>query len=170
MVLQVRSVKVLLYVYIERVAVPYQCPQASLSIAHVMKKCNLTFCSCQKEPFVGVVDIYGLMLRHRFRKYCKDVRKENTIEREILEEVGYKTDKLTQIDERYMSPGGSTEIISIFYAEVSEKIDNGGGLVEESEEIKVIEMDLEQLRHFSSRDAKTIIAINYVKNNKNLFM
>jgi ADP-ribose pyrophosphatase len=48
--------------------------------------------------------------------------------REIDEEIGYKTDKITLIDECYMSPGGSTEKISIYYCEVSEKIHQGGGL------------------------------------------
>lgn len=83
--------------------------------------------------------------------------------REIDEEIGYKTDKITLIDECYMSPGGTSELVSIYYAEVSEKIHEGGGL--EYEDIDVIEMDLEEVLSTRFKDAKTIIGINYVKQN-----
>ena len=42
--------------------------------------------------------------------------------REIEEEVGYATDTIKLIDECYMSPGGSSEVITIYFCEVSKKI------------------------------------------------
>ena len=87
--------------------------------------------------------------------------------REIDEEIGYKTDNIVLIDECYMSPGGSTEVITIYYCEVSEKIHEGGGL--EYEDIDVIEMTLDEVLSTRFRDAKTIIGINYIKHNLNKF-
>lgn len=87
--------------------------------------------------------------------------------REIDEEIGYKTDKIVLIDECYMSPGGSSEIITIYYCEVSNKIHPGGGL--ENEDIDVIEMDIDDVLSTRFRDAKTIIGINYIKHNLNNF-
>lgn len=81
--------------------------------------------------------------------------------REIDEEIGYKTDDIKLIDECYMSPGGTTEIISIYYSEVSEKIHEGGGL--EDEDIDIVEMDLDELLSTRFKDAKTIIGVNYIK-------
>lgn len=87
--------------------------------------------------------------------------------REINEEIGYKTDSIVLIDECYMSPGGSTEIISIYYCEVSEKINEGGGL--EDEDIDIIEMDLKEVLSTRFKDAKTIIGVNYIKYNQGKF-
>ena len=83
--------------------------------------------------------------------------------REIDEEIGYKTDKLVLIDECYMSPGGTSEIISIYYAEVHDKIHQGGGL--ENEDIDVIEMMIDEVLSNRFKDAKTIIGVNYIKQN-----
>lgn len=87
--------------------------------------------------------------------------------REIDEEIGYKTDTIHLIDECYMSPGGTTEIISIYYCEVSEQIHEGGGL--ENEDIDVVEMNLEEVLSTRFKDAKTIIGVNYIKQNKGKF-
>lgn len=84
--------------------------------------------------------------------------------REIDEEIGYKVDNIKLIDECYMSPGGTTEIITIYYCEVSEKIHEGGGLEEEGEDIQIIEMDISEVLSTRFKDAKTIIGINYIKN------
>ncbi len=91
----------------------------------------------------------------------------DAIIREIDEEIGYKTDKSILIDECYMSPGGSSEVITIYYCEVSKKIHNGGGL--EYEDIDVIEMSLDDILSTRFKDAKTIIGINYIKQNISKF-
>ena len=45
--------------------------------------------------------------------------------REIEEEIGYGVDKITLIDEGFVSPGGTTEMISVYFAEVSDKVGEG---------------------------------------------
>jgi ADP-ribose pyrophosphatase len=95
-----------------------------------------------------------------------DVKGENpreSIIREIDEEVGYKVDNIILLDECYVSPGGTSELISVYYAEVSEQTHEGGGL--EYEDIDVIEMDLDEVLSTRFKDAKTIIGVNYIKHN-----
>ncbi len=89
---------------------------------------------------------------------------QDTLKREILEEIGYKVDKINSSRgncEFYPTPGMSTEKIYLFYAEVSNKIEEGGGI--ESEEIEIIEIPRKILYDkFSEgyfRDGKTIMAI-----------
>ena len=81
------------------------------------------------------------------------------MKREILEEIGYKTDFIELIEECYMSPGGNSELISIYYVEVSDKIEEGGGLESEHEEIQIIYMDYYEISTTKFKDAKTIIAV-----------
>ena len=88
------------------------------------------------------------------------------MKREILEEIGYETDNMKLIDECYMSPGGNTEVITIYYAEVSNKTEEGGGLASEHEEIDIVYMDFDEMTSTRFRDAKTIIAVNWAKYNK----
>lgn len=86
--------------------------------------------------------------------------------REIMEEIGYETDLIKLIDECYMSPGGTTEVITIYYAEVSNQVEEGGGHASEHEEIDIIYMDYDEMISTRFRDAKTIIAVNWAKLNK----
>lgn len=86
---------------------------------------------------------------------------EDAMIREIDEELGYDTDSIELISECYMSPGCVSEKIWIYYCKVSKKIHSGGGL--ENEDIDIIEMDIEEMSKFRFSDAKTIIAVNYVK-------
>lgn len=88
------------------------------------------------------------------------------IKREIMEEIGYETDSIKLIDECYMSPGGASETITIYYAEVSNQVEQGGGHASEHEEIDIIYMDWDELASTRFKDAKTIIAINWAKLNK----
>ena len=85
--------------------------------------------------------------------------------REIEEEIGYKVDNIKLIDECFVSPGGTTEKITIYFAEVSEKIGEGGGVQGEDEEIDIIEMSTEEVKTTRFMDAKTIIAVNWAKYN-----
>jgi len=77
--------------------------------------------------------------------------------REILEETGFKTKTIEKISEFYMSPGGSSEKMFLFYAVVGDKVSDGGGLVEEHEEIDVTEMPVSKFKTYTFDDAKTII-------------
>jgi len=94
---------------------------------------------------------------------------KDTIIREIDEEIGYEVDKIEFINESYMSPGGLTEIIYIYYCEVSNRLHQGGGLKNENEEIDVIEMSLNEVLSSKFIDAKTLLGINFIKQNENRF-
>jgi ADP-ribose pyrophosphatase len=86
---------------------------------------------------------------------------EHCMVREVMEEVGYKVDKIEQLNSCYCSPGSMTEKLNIFYIEVSEKVEEGGGVGDESLElVEVVETGLSE--HFVN-DAKTIIAIQWLR-------
>jgi len=98
---------------------------------------------------------------------------EETIQREILEETGYKPGNLKSLFGFYPSPGGSNEIIYLFYSEVNEsdRIAPGGGATGEDENIEVVELARQQvfelLENGAIVDAKTIIALQWFRNRKN---
>ena len=87
--------------------------------------------------------------------------------REVEEEIGYKVDTIKLIDECFVSPGGTTEKITIYFAEVSIKVGEGGGVEGEDEEIDIVEMSKEDMLTTRFMDAKTIIAVNWAKYNYN---
>jgi nudix-type nucleoside diphosphatase (YffH/AdpP family) len=95
---------------------------------------------------------------------------ENAIRREILEETGYRTSRLEHISTFYVSPGGSSERIILYFAEVdnSQKVGVGGGLNSEGEDIQVIELSLEevlkQIQIGTIIDAKTIVGVFWLRN------
>jgi ADP-ribose pyrophosphatase len=85
--------------------------------------------------------------------------------REIIEEVGYEPLSLEFMMKFYVSPGIMSERIALFYAEVDEssKVHNGGGLLDEDEDIELIWVPKKDARQWlqqqSIGDAKTIIAL-----------
>jgi len=91
---------------------------------------------------------------------------------EVEEEIGYEIKNPTKIFELYSSPGAVTEIIHYFIAEVNDtmKINEGGGLASETEEIEVLELSFEKAFAMIStgeiQDAKTIILLQYAQLNK----
>ncbi len=94
---------------------------------------------------------------------------EEAIRREIREEIGYETHALVPIATFYVSPGGSSERISLYYAEVSsaDQISAGGGLVSENEDIALVQMTLPELWQALDNgaiiDAKTLIAAQWLR-------
>lgn len=90
---------------------------------------------------------------------------ESAARREVEEETGYKVETLEPISTFYVSPGGSSERIFLYYAEVDEthKIAAGGGMAKEKEDIIPVELPLmdalQQIRTGEIADAKTIIGI-----------
>ena len=70
----------------------------------------------------------------------KNESPETCIIREVEEEVGYKINSAQKVFEGYMSPGAVTEKMHFFIAEYSDdmKINEGGGLEAEQEEIDVL--------------------------------
>jgi len=96
---------------------------------------------------------------------------EDCIKRETEEETGYKVTAVKKIFEAYMSPGSVTEIVHFFIAAYTRtmKTGDGGGVVEESENIEVLEINMDKAYHMIStgeiKDAKTIMLLQYMKIN-----
>jgi len=94
---------------------------------------------------------------------------EDCIRRETEEETGYKIAHVRKIFEAYMSPGSVTEILYFFVAEYSRsmKVNEGGGVAHEEENIEVLELDFDQAMEMIEggeiRDAKTIMLLQYAK-------
>jgi len=81
----------------------------------------------------------GLMIEIVAGKIDEGEKPQDAVKREIAEEVGYKVDTMLHITDMYLSPGGSKEVMALFYVEVSEKIGEGGGI--KGENIRVVEVD-----------------------------
>lgn len=101
----------------------------------------------------------------------KDEPTEAAARREVQEEVGLNITSLEFICTFYLSPGGSSERIHLYFSEVSgeeAKYKRFGGMIAEGEDIKVEEMSLnEALLKIESGeivDAKTILSIYWFKN------
>ena len=94
---------------------------------------------------------------------------EDCIKKETEEETGYRIHHVEKVFEAYMSPGSVTEILYFFIAEYSDamKISDGGGLVEEQENIEVLEVPFVEaynmIAHGEIIDAKTIMLLQYLK-------
>ncbi len=101
----------------------------------------------------------------------KNEEPEVCIIREVEEEVGYKIEKATKVLESYMSPGAVTEKMYSFIAEYTDdmKINDGGGVESEDEEIEVMELSFQEaikmMHNFEIIDAKTIMLLQYAQIN-----
>ncbi len=87
---------------------------------------------------------------------------EESIRREVEEEIGYRIERLERLHTFYSSPGGSTEQVVLFYAEVSHRHSLGGGNEHENEFIEIVKFTPNELTRIVSEDAKTIIALQWV--------
>jgi GDP-mannose pyrophosphatase NudK len=94
---------------------------------------------------------------------------EDCIKRETEEETGYKISAVKKVFEAYMSPGSVTEMLYFFVAEyaASMKINTGGGLEHEQEDIEVLEINIDKALQMVAegeiKDGKTIMLLQYVK-------
>lgn len=94
---------------------------------------------------------------------------EDCIRRETEEETGYKIKDVQKVFEAYMSPGSVTEILYFFVAEYekSMKVNEGGGVAHEEENIEVLELPLDQAMNMIAtgeiKDGKTIMLLQYIK-------
>jgi len=93
---------------------------------------------------------------------------EDCIRRETEEETGFKISEVQKIFEAYMSPGSVTEILYFFIAEYTKemKINEGGGVENEEENIEVLELSIEDavkmIKNGEIKDAKTIMLLQYI--------
>ncbi len=87
--------------------------------------------------------------------------------REVVEEAGYAPLRLEKIKRFYVSPGILNERVTLFLAEVDEssKVNEGGGLKHEDEDIELIWIPRSEAMHWMEAqhigDAKTIIALQW---------
>lgn len=81
----------------------------------------------------------GLMVEIVAGKIDEGEKPEEAIKREIMEETGYKVDYISHLKDFYTCPSRLDEVITIFYAEVSEQINEGGGI--DDEEISIVEVE-----------------------------
>jgi ADP-ribose pyrophosphatase len=93
---------------------------------------------------------------------------EAALRREIGEELGYAVARLEPISTFFVSPGGSSERIWLYYVEVSDggRVGSGGGKAGEHEDIRTVRLSRaeagEALRDGRLADAKTIIGLQWL--------
>ena len=96
---------------------------------------------------------------------------EQCIIRETEEETGYRLSTVHKVFETYMSPGAVTEILYLFVGEydASMKVNEGGGLDAEQENIEVLEYTFDEafamIETGEIKDAKTVMLLQYAKIN-----
>lgn len=84
---------------------------------------------------------------------------------ELVEEIGYQAHSLQFLCQFYLSPGGSSERMSLYlgYVHHAERVHAGGGLASEHEDIQIVRLKfheaLEMIYRGEICDAKTIIAL-----------
>ncbi|TXK45797.1 NUDIX hydrolase [Pontibacter qinzhouensis] len=83
---------------------------------------------------------------------------EVSIAREIEEEIGYHVNHIEHLYTFYSSPGGCTERVLLYYAEVSHQHAAGGGKEGEHENIEIVRYSPLEFDAEEFSDAKTIVA------------
>lgn len=96
---------------------------------------------------------------------------EDCIRRETEEETGFRIGTVAKVFEAYMSPGSVTELLYFFIAPYTQemKVNDGGGLEHEQENIQVLEISFDtaqkMLESGEIKDGKTIMLLQYLKLN-----
>ena len=84
--------------------------------------------------------------------------------REVREETGLSCKDLTHVQTFFLSPGGSSERMFLYYADVmnEDHTSIGGGLADENEDIEIVNVSFQQFKDLvksgSIIDAKTLLA------------
>jgi ADP-ribose pyrophosphatase len=88
---------------------------------------------------------------------------EDVVRREVMEEAGYSVENIELLARIYPSPGGTSERIYIYYAEVTQRENEGGGIAAEHEDIRVIELPVDRVYEMVKQglieDAKTFVGL-----------
>ncbi len=94
---------------------------------------------------------------------------EEVARAEAREEAGYDIDELQSLGAFYLTPGGSSERIYLFYAAVDDtsQVAAGGGLDQEGEDIEIVEMSEQEvwraLDEHHIIDAKTLVGLMWLR-------
>jgi nudix-type nucleoside diphosphatase (YffH/AdpP family) len=94
---------------------------------------------------------------------------DQAIIREVAEETGYAIKEVQKVLEVYSSPGAFIELLYYYIAPYTkeQKVSAGGGLEEEGEEVKVLEVPfreaLQMIDRGEIKDAKTILLLQYMQ-------
>lgn len=94
---------------------------------------------------------------------------EQRIRAEVEEETGYRVGDVHKVFEAFMSPGSVTERLHFFVAEYdpSSRLNEGGGLAHEGEDIEVLELPLAQAMQMVADgricDGKTIMLLQHAQ-------
>ncbi len=94
------------------------------------------------------------------------------IRSETEEETGYRISQPQKVMELFMSPGSVTEKLYFFVAEynAAQRIDEGGGLASDGEDIGVLEVPfheaLQMIQRGEIADGKTVILLQYAALNR----
>jgi ADP-ribose pyrophosphatase len=104
----------------------------------------------------------------------EDGHPDVTMSREIMEEIGYDVKTgLRKLMTFYVSPGGTSERIHLYYAAVTpkDKVGPGGGVLSEGEDIRVLSVQLDSALKLIAEgkivDAKSIIGLQWLQLNRN---
>lgn len=87
--------------------------------------------------------------------------------REVEEEIGYHISDMNFISTFFVSPGGTSERINLFFTEVNsiDKKSAGGGLIDEKEDIQLVKISTREIRNAIQsgmlRDGKTLIGLQW---------
>jgi ADP-ribose pyrophosphatase len=88
---------------------------------------------------------------------------EEVVRREVMEEAGYTVTNIELLTRVYPSPGGMSERMYIYYAEVAGRENDGGGVAAEHEDIQVLELPVakvyEMMEQGLIEDAKTMVGL-----------
>ena len=96
---------------------------------------------------------------------------EGCVRREALEELGVQVHELQHVSDCFSSPGAVSERVSLFIGDytLADRLQLGGGLHDEDEDIEVLEMPLREAFAMIATgdivDAKTIILLQFAKLN-----
>ena len=94
---------------------------------------------------------------------------EQRIRAEVEEETGYRVGAVHKVFEAFMSPGSVTERLHFFVAEYdpTSRLNDGGGLAHEGEDIDVLELPLAQAMRMVADgricDGKTIMLLQHAQ-------
>ncbi|MGR4865556.1 NUDIX domain-containing protein [Caulobacter sp. LARHSG274] len=117
--------------------------------------------------YAAYVSGYDDLLVEAAAGLLDDASPEDRIRAEVEEEVGYRLTAVRKVFEAFMSPGAVTETLHFFVAEYDAgmKVSEGGGLIDEGEEIEVLERTIDNALAMIAtgeiRDAKTIMLLQY---------